>query len=73
MKSPKITDTTEPKLQLEALTIRNVAERLLDIKCTVHRLIVKGELNVIRKGCSIRITEAAQRTFLTGLPSHDTR
>ena len=65
MKNPEVPDTTKPKLLLQALTIPNVAGRLQVSERTVHRLIVKGKLNAIHIGRSIRITEGALQSLLT--------
>ena len=65
MRNPKVIDATKPKLPPQALTIRNVAERLQVSERTVSRLIVSGELKAIHIGRSVRITEGALQDLLT--------
>jgi excisionase family DNA binding protein len=65
MKNSKVTDAQKPKLPLQALTIRNAAERLQVSERTVSRLIVSGELKAIHIGRSVRITEGALQNLLT--------
>ena len=65
MRNPKVADATKPKLPPQALTIRDVAERLQISPRSVSRLIVTGELKAIRIGRSVRITEGALQDLLT--------
>ena len=65
MRNPKVIDATKPKLPPQALTIRDVAERLQLIQRTVNRLIASGELKAIHFGRSVRVTEGALQDLLT--------
>ena len=65
MRNPKVIDATKPKMSPQALTIRDVAERLQLSQRTVTRLIISGELRAIHIGRSVRITEGALQDLLT--------
>ena len=52
------------------LRIKDIAERLQVSSRTIRRLVVSGELVVMRIGRSVRVSEAALKNFLTGRDSH---
>lgn len=61
-KLPK--DETWPSGRL--MTVKDVAERVQLSERTIHRLISKKHLRVLRIGSALRVTEEAFRELLTG-------
>ena len=59
------THVTGPAERL--MTVKDVADRTQLSERTVHRLIVKKQLGVIRIGRALRVTESALRALLTGV------
>ena len=57
---------SEPPVALRLLRIKDIAERLQVSSRTIHRLVASGDLIVLRIGRSVRVSEGALQSLLTG-------